>query len=234
MTITDEPPRIVWGRCRDAGRWFWSAHVLGGPGEHDWAKDRHAAARKANAAAVRLAGRRYASIRVDDQAAEIKLAAVKAAKEAKAEDQQAAAGDDANLWAIEAGFYDFAARRWVHSRVVRLPIVKRTTKRIYYLRSAEPGEYEQGYIDRQAFEAQGWVWSHRYDKIFATPPKVPADEPLIPPSFAGTYRGATVPTDVELKRLKAAMRAAHPDLGGSDAEFIAARKRYVEARRRAT
>ena len=236
MTTTDDPPQIVWGRCRDAQRWFWSAHIIGGAGEHGWAKDRNTAATRANAAAVKLAAGQYATIRVDDQAAEIKLAAVRAARQSKAkteEQQHAAADDGANLWAIEAGFYDFAARQWVHSRLVRLPIVKRTAKRIFFLRSSEPGEYEQGYVDRQQFEAQGWVWSSRYDKIYATPPKVPADEPLIPPSFAGSYRAATVPADVELKRLKAAMANAHPDRGGTDAEFIAARRRYVEARDRA-
>ena len=36
-----------------------------------------------------------------------------------------------------------------------------------------------------------------------------------------------------LLRLKAEMAAAHPDKGGTSAAFIAARKAYVEARRRA-
>jgi len=233
---TDEPPRIVWGRCRDAGRWFWSAHIIGGLGEHGWVKDRNTAARRANAAAVKLAAGRYAHIRVDDQAAEIKLAAVQAAKKSKPkpENQQQPAGDSAaNLWAIEAGYWDYAAHQWVHSRIVRLPVVKKTAKRIFFLRSSEPGEYEQGYIDRQAFEAQGWVWSSRYDKIYAAPPRIPDDKPFVPPPFNPAGYRATVPTFDELKRLKAEMAAAHPDKGGTNERFIAARERYVEARRRA-
>lgn len=236
MTIADEPPLIVWGRCRDAQRWFWSARVIGGPGEHGWAKDRNTAARRANAAAVKLAAGRYASIRVDDETAEIKLAAVKAAKasKAKTENRQHAADGDgaANLYAIEAGYYDHGSRQWIHSKVVRLPITRKTPKRIYFLRSSEPGEFEQGYIDRQHFEAHGWVWSSRYSKIHAQPPKVPDDKPFIPPPF-NPYRAAAAPSVDEVKRLKAEMRAAHPDVGGTDEAFIAAREKYVKARDRA-
>lgn len=38
---------------------------------------------------------------------------------------------------------------------------------------------------------------------------------------------------LDLRKLKAAMAAAHPDCGGSHEGFIAARRAYVEARRRA-
>jgi hypothetical protein len=236
-TTADSSPNIVWGRCRDTRRWFWYAHIIGGTDAHGWAKDRNTAGCRANAAAVKLAAGQYAAIRVDDQAAEIKLAATKAAKQSrpKAEKRQhTAAGDGAaNLYAIEAGYYDHAARRWVHSRMVRLPIVKKTAKRIYYLRSSEPGEFEQGYIDRQSFEAHGWVWSSRYDKIWAQPPEVPNDKPFVPPPFTpAAYRTPAVPSVDELKRLKAVMAAAHPDRGGTDAEFIAAHQKYEQARRR--
>lgn len=230
---TEDPLHIVWGRCRDATRWFWHAQILGGPDTHGWAKDRTTAASRANAAAVKLAAGRYASIRIRDEAAETKLTAIRAARQTETEERQHTA-DGSNLWAIEAGFYDYGTRQWVRSRLVRLPIVKKTAKRIYFLRSSEPGEFEQGYIDRQHFEAHGWVWSSRYDKIHAHPPEVPEDKPFIPPPFdPASYRTASVPSVDELKRLKAAMRAAHPDLGGSDEAFIAARKQYVEARQRA-
>lgn len=236
-TTTDEPPQIVWGRCRDARRWFWYAHIIGGPDAHGWAPNRDTAGRRANAAAVKLAAGQYANIRIHDEAAEIKLAAVKAAKrsDAQAESGRRSATSDeaANLYAIEPGYYDHGGRRWVHSKVVRLPIVKKTARRIYYLRSSEPGEFEQGYIDRQHFEAHGWVWSSRYKKIYAQPPKVPDDKPFIPPPFDPTpYRAATTPDPGELKRLKAAMADAHPDRGGTSEAFIAARERYLRARRR--
>ncbi|MFJ9376832.1 hypothetical protein [Streptomyces sp. NPDC101455] len=226
---------IVWGRCRDGERWFWNAHIFGGDSEHGWAKDRNGAASRANAAAVKLAGGAYATMRVDDEAAEIKLTAVRAAKQAKAkaEDQQHTA-DGSNLWAVEAGYYDYGTRQWVHSRLVRLPIVKKTAKRIYFLRSSEPGEFEQGCVDRQAFESQGWVWSSRYSKIYGQPPQVPYDKPFIPPTYAPpSYRTAPVPSAAELKRLKQAMADAHPDRGGTDEAFIRARERYVNARDRA-
>ncbi|MFJ2737666.1 hypothetical protein [Streptomyces sp. NPDC087317] len=231
--MTTEPPQIVWGRCRDASRWFWYAQILGGPGDHGWAPNRDASARRANAAAVKLAAGRYATIRIHDEAAETKLAAVKAARRSAAQADDGQHTTAANLYAIEPGYYDHGARRWVHSRLVRLPIVKKTARRIFFLRSSEPGEFEQGYIDRQMFEAQGWVWSSRYSTIYAEPPEVPADKPFIPPTFdTPSYRAATAPSLDEVKRLKAAMAAAHPDRGGSDTEFIAAHRRYVEARRR--
>ena len=41
------------------------------------------------------------------------------------------------------------------------------------------------------------------------------------------------PAPPDLRELKAAMAAAHPDKGGSSAAFIAARAAYVAIRRRA-
>ncbi|MFJ5155755.1 hypothetical protein ACIQCF_30125 [Streptomyces sp. NPDC088353] len=229
MTITEEPPEIVWGCCRDAGRWFWYARIIGGRDAHGWAPNRDAAARQANAAAVKLAAGRYAAIRIRHEAAEVKLAAVKAARRSGAQAGDRRHADAGSLYAIDFGYYDHGARQWVHSRVVRLPITKKTPRRIYYLRSSEPGEFEQGYIDRQHFEAHGWVWSSRYNKIYAEPPEVPEDKPFDP----APYRAATVPSVDEVKRLKAEMAAAHPDRGGTSEAFITARQRYMEARRRA-
>jgi hypothetical protein len=231
--MTADTPQIIWGRCRAERKWFWAAQIIGGADQHGWAADRDDAARKANRAAVQLAAGQYASIRISDAIAEKKLADATAAKHAKAraENQQRAAAADGtvNLYAIEFGYFDHGARQWVHSKIVRLPVTKTTAKRIYYLRSSEPDEFETGYIDRQAFETNGWVYSSRYNKIHAKPPKVPNDKPFIPPPLRPEYPRAVV-TEAELKLLKAAMRAAHPDLGGSDAEFIRARERYVRAR----
>jgi hypothetical protein len=237
-TITD-PPVIVWGRCpAGGGRWFWAAHIIGGEDRHGWAPNRNEAARRANRAAVLLSAGEYASIRISDSVAEMKLAAATAAKQAKAkaESKQRAtnAGDDAvNLYAIEFGYYDHGARQWVYSKIVRLPVTKTTPKRIYFLRSSEPGEFERGYIDRQDFETRGWVYSSRYNKIYATPPKLPDDKPFIPPPFRPEGPRATV-SELDLKQLKAAMRAAHPDMGGSDEAFIKAHAAYKRARALAT
>jgi hypothetical protein len=232
-TTTPGTPQIVWGRCRSRGKWLWVAQIIGGEDQHGWASNRNDAARKANRAAVQLSAGHYAAIRIDDTIAEQKVAAATEAKhaKAKAENKQRATttGDTVNLFAIEFGYYDHGARHWVHSKIVRLPVVKTTPRRIYFLRSSEPDEFETGYLDRQTFESRGWVYSSRYNKIYATPPKVPNDKPFIPRPPRPEDQHATVTVE-ELKQLKAAMRAAHPDLGGTDAEFIRARERYVLAR----
>lgn len=235
-------PLIHWGRCRHDGRWFWAARIVGGETRYGFASSRGEASRKANAAAVLLAGGQYATIRINDKVAEQELAAAVAARRAQAEadnKQRAAAGEDrANLWAIEYGYYDHMLRQWIHSRLMRLPITKRTPKRIYFLRSSEPGEFETGYVDRERLERDGWAYYHRFDKIYAEPPKVPDDKPFIPPPF---NPGSYVPpvyrptyTEADVKRLKAEMAAAHPDRGGTDEAFIAARQRYLDAKRMAS
>ncbi|WP_042400334.1 hypothetical protein [Streptacidiphilus carbonis] len=229
------PPSIIWGRCPGGGRWFWTARIVGGEDRHGWASNRNDAARKANRAAVLLAVGQYASIRINDDDAELKLAAVIAEKhaQAKAEDKKRTAAGETpvNLYAVERGYYDHGACHWVHSRIVRLPVTKTTPRRIYFLRSSEPGEYERGYIDRQDFEARGWVYSSRYNKIYAKPPELPNDKPFIPPPFRSEYPYAPV-SELELKRLKIAMRDAHPDKGGSSEAFIKARAEYEHARDR--
>lgn len=236
--VDNDPPVIVWGRCPSRGRWFWVAGVVGGEDRYGWAANRNDAARKANRAAVLLAAGQYASIRIDDSVAEKQLAAATEAKHARAraanQKRAAASGDQAvNLFAVEPGFYDHGARQWVHSKIVRLPVTKTTPKRIYFLRSSEPGEFETGYIDRQAFETKGWVYSSRFRKIYAKAPELPDDKPYIPPPLRPEYgyRAATVSVE-ELKRLKAVMRAAHPDLGGTSEAFIKARAEYERARER--
>lgn len=234
---TTGPPLIHWGRCRHGERWFWAAQIIGGGTRYGFASSRGEASRKANAAAVLLSGGQYATIRINDQVAETKLAAVTAERQAKARQQskqRAAAGDDtANLWAIEYGYYDHVLRQWIHSKLVRLPIIKRTTKRIYFLRSSEPGEYETGYVDRQRIETDGWAYYHRFTKIYAQPPELPDDKPFIPPPFHPEYAQTVTYTAADLKRLKAEMADAHPDRGGTDEAFIAARQRYVAAKRMA-
>lgn len=251
MPTNSTPPTIVWGRCPGAGRWFWTAHIVGGANRYGWAPNRNEAARKANAAAVLLAAGQYATIRISDDAAKMKLAAVTAAKQAKAKaehKERATTGDDtANLWAIAFGYYDHIAHQWIHSKVVRLPVTKRTPKRIYFLRSSEPGEYETGYVDRELIETTGWAYYHRFDKIYAEPPKLPNDKPFIPPPFnPGSYADSDPYMDrlqeaivrlrqdralPDLKVLKQAMADAHPDRGGTSEAFIAARERYVTAKR---
>ncbi|MFF1499717.1 hypothetical protein ACFVZR_07535 [Streptomyces sp. NPDC058316] len=94
-------------------------------------------------------------------------------------------------------------------QILRHEITKKTPKRIYFVRNGHPG-----FVDRQRVEADGEI-RHGYTRrlLHLAPPKIPGQPK--PPS---------------LLELKAAMAATHPDRGGTDAEFIAARTRYEHAR----
>jgi hypothetical protein len=117
----------------------------------------------------------------------------------------------------------------VGQRVVRFPITKRTAKRIYYVRGERWNrdrsgqEPDIGYVNRQEMEEKGEVcnrgvhWCRPDSRLYAAPPELEQHRQEQP----------------DLGELKAAMAAAHPDRGGTDAEFIAARDRYMKARGRA-
>jgi hypothetical protein len=105
---------------------------------------------------------------------------------------------------------------WTPARVVKFRITKKTPRRIYYL----PHEWrdEQRFVDRAALECDGQVtrksggWWESDLTVYLKPPVL---EEAQQPS---------------LDELKAAMAAAHPDLGGNDEAFIAARQRYERAK----
>jgi hypothetical protein len=240
VTASD-PPLILWGRCRSGGRWFWYAQIVGGDDAYDWAPTEVKAARRANAAAVKLAAGQYATIHVLHGVATSKLKALNAAKRAA---KPAADTDDANangyLYGIDHGHFDFDDREWIPAKVVRLPIVKKTPKRIYYTHPAGHHKFQVKYVDRQQVERHGSALapSSDYFALFAHPPELGPPEPepprpRYPRSNLGPHldalRKATAPPD--LKKLKAAMADAHPDRGGSSAAFIRAREQYVSAKR---
>jgi hypothetical protein len=111
----------------------------------------------------------------------------------------------------------------VAARVVAFRITKRTARRIYYdanILARHAGRIR--YIDRQAIETAGKVsrksghWWEPDLQLWLKPTQTwpPQQQP-------------------DLATLKAQMAAAHPDRGGSDAEFIAARQRYERARTQA-
>ncbi|MFJ6143094.1 hypothetical protein ACIQH7_05815 [Streptomyces anulatus] len=97
-------------------------------------------------------------------------------------------------------------------QVLQHPITKKTAKRIYFTYST--GAHRGGFVDRQRIEADGEIY-HGYTRrrLHLTPPEIPGQPK--PPSLA---------------ELKAAMADAHPDRGGTDEAFIAARTRYERAR----
>jgi hypothetical protein len=97
-------------------------------------------------------------------------------------------------------------------QIHRHPITKKTARRIYFVLSGR-----SGFVDRQKIEADGEIYYGRsMHRLHLAPPEIPT-RPKLP----------------RLAELKAAMAAAHPDRGGSDEAFIAARQRYEKARRSA-
>jgi hypothetical protein len=97
-------------------------------------------------------------------------------------------------------------------QVLEHPITKKTAKRIYFTYST--GGHRTGYVDRQKIEADGEIY-HGYTmrRLHLTPPEIPHRQ-----------------KPASLAELKQAMADAHPDRGGSDEAFIAARARYEKAR----
>ncbi|MFJ8027427.1 hypothetical protein [Streptomyces sp. NPDC096311] len=233
MSDRDDPPLIFWGRCRSGRRWFWTASEHDGDQAHGWAETKDEAARRANAAAVKLAAGRYANIQILHGVADRRLKVLNAEKRSARPPRSAhtesvpppsAVG---YLYAIEPGRYDLDDQTWIHGRIVNFPITKKTAKRIYYLRPRGPLEWEPGYVDRQDLEQHGSVHVPYWHLLFAEPPELP------PARAVRARRRWPDPALPDLKALKAAMADAHPDRGGTSEAFIAAREKYERARRRA-
>jgi hypothetical protein len=125
------------------------------------------------------------------------------------------------LYGIDSSVND-DSRYYEPPRIVRFRITKKTPKRIYYVRRDDGLRTETGYVNRQQIEADGEIYNHGAGgwwapdfHLYLTPPVI---EQARKPNLA---------------ELKSAMAAAHPDRGGSDEAFIAARARYEKARRTA-
>lgn len=122
------------------------------------------------------------------------------------------------LYGVDSSVND-DARFYEPPRVVKFRITRKTPKRIYYVRREDGTNPRTGYVDRQKIEADGEIynsgaggwWAPDFH-LYLTPPELPQ------------Y------TRPDLADLKAAMAAAHPDRGGTEEEFIAARQRYERAR----
>ncbi|MET8571819.1 hypothetical protein [Streptomyces sp. NPDC004783] len=112
------------------------------------------------------------------------------------------------LW--DANWDDGALGKY---EILRHEITKKTPKRIYFTY----GNGRSGFVDRQKIEADGVIY-HGYTmrRLHLFPPEIPHQ-----------------PKRASLAELKQAMADAHPDRGGTDAAFIAARARYEQARARA-
>lgn len=216
----DDDPLILWGRCRSGTRWFWAARDFDSDSEYGWADTEEEAVSDAGAAVERLAAGRAAMVRVMHGVASRTLRDVNAEKRKTRPAGGTEAGAVEYLYGVATGRYD-ADDEWQPASVVSFRITRKTPKRIYYVRSERiPGDVVIGYVDRLRLEADGEVcnrsagwWSPDY-RLYLTPPVL--EQPAVP----------------DLGGLKAAMAAAHPDRGGTDEAFIAARGRYERARRR--
>lgn len=95
-------------------------------------------------------------------------------------------------------------------RILAHPVTKKTARRIYFAYCTG----RTGFVDRQHIEADGAIY-HGYTRrrLYLTPPEIPRR-----------------PKPPALPELRQAMADAHPDRGGTDAAFIAARERYERAR----
>ncbi|MGW6222258.1 hypothetical protein ACWF8U_20510 [Streptomyces olivaceus] len=93
------------------------------------------------------------------------------------------------------------------------PITRKTARRIYF---TYLNQSRTSFVDRQKIEADGEVY-HGYTlrRLHLAPPEIP-DRP----------KRASLP------ELKQQMADAHPDRGGTDEAFIAARQRYKTAKAR--
>lgn len=90
------------------------------------------------------------------------------------------------------------------------PITKKTDQRIHFTLNTG----RSGFVDRQRIEAAGEIYHRRLQCVlYLTPPEIP-----------------TQPEPASLRELRQAMAAAHPDRGGTNTAFIAARQRYERAR----
>jgi hypothetical protein len=198
----------VWGHTPDDPRFD----------EHGWADTEEQALIDGTAAIKRLAaGRRVIAFHGHSYASH-KLKEINAAKRVK--QWTDAPVDGSNTHATEY-LYD----PWGNE----FRITKKTAKRIFYVKEVYRDEPQVGFIPRHriADDWPGQSWRELRDlqdklgwrnapKFFLKPR---------PPGF----EKEPLP-EIDLRELKAAMAAAHPDKGGSSAAFIAARKAYLRAR----
>jgi hypothetical protein len=229
---------IMFGRCRSGTRWFWSAAqwlLLVQHEKFGWATSEDEAWAMAIAAVRTLTAGRPAAAGVIHRWTNQKLKELNKAKRAARP-----APDTSDARAVEYLYGHYHGSEDCDGHPARFRIIKKTAKRVFYIRHEEPldqfgepikgikgNDYGIGYIDRQKLETDGFVYNRRASWVSA--------EFHLYASFEGMmqslFHERTAPLNIE--KLKAEMAAAHPDRGGSSAAFIEARARYVAARRQA-
>jgi hypothetical protein len=217
---------FFFGRCRSGKRWFWRTGYL--PfGEQQpkqkrfgWADSEELATAAAMAAVRELRDPRLPVVAHFDQGM-----ARRTLRELNAEKRRQRPPPDTSDTRVTEYLYNRGGRPF--------RILKKTKQRIYYNRSpfqendpAIRDYYGIGYVNRRELERDGEIWSHKSGGWWEEDARLY----LKPPQMHVAPRAPKAPAP-DLQKLKAEMAAAHPDRGGSSAAFIAARARYVEARR---
>ncbi len=242
---------FFYGRCKSGQRWFWLAYDFR-QDKHEreafgWQDTEQAAIAAARAAIVRLADGHKAFAVYRAGFASMKLKEINTTA-------KRAARPPSNT--IDSKFVEYLYGYRYHDMdgqgdgyiFKRFQITKKTAKRIFYLNAGERiDEHDKlyvydhgrdmnvrdgrvGFVNRQKLEADGEVynegrhWSSIDYHLYAS-------MQIIRDKFAKNEARLDAFAAADLKSLKAAMAAAHPDRGGSNAAFIAARKAYVDAKR---
>jgi hypothetical protein len=251
---------LAWfGRCRSGKRWFWAAGVYFSSTSEGvyfsstsetrsgWT-DNEEQAMAAAIAAVRACKTELPMIAAVSHG--VASDELKKLNEAKRRARPAPDTSDTHAVEYLFGYSHIRDDRCLY----RFRITRKTAKRIFYIRpgerldeSGDPDPYpfsyrapeKVGYVNRQKLERDGEVynegvhWCREDHHLHIS----------LQHLLASFWRGDE-PDCVDLKALKAAAAAAHPDRGGSHAAFIkayaayeaaykAARRTHLEAKRRA-
>lgn len=229
---------FTYGRCRSGHRWFWAVcdYNNGFAHTHGWQDTEQAALEAARADIVRLAEGCDASAGHSARTASRHLKEINEKKRAARPPS-----DTVDAKPVEylygCSSYQDDMGEWVEN-LYRFRIIKKTAKRVFYFDEEEyidlHGDFvgirnrhdgNPRFIDRQKLEEKGVVengghWCRRDGILWA--------------SLEGMLAARVRTSDgvIDIRDLKAAMAAAHPDHGGTSEKFIAARRTYIEARRR--
>jgi hypothetical protein len=219
---------FTYGRCKSGKRWFWVVEHWNDNSDesgyrdwwHGWEDSEDAAKQASKAVVLKVAKGVPAYVMGRADRASDRLKALNKVKKAS---RPPADGSDS---AVVEYLYNFDGDAF--------QIIKRTKKRIFFLWGQNfyrREKDETGFVDRRRV-LEEWpateraLWSDdfgpringkrysAYRCYFLKPKPAYTDEPELP----------------DLKALKVAMAAAHPDKGGSDAAFIAARQAYEDAK----
>jgi hypothetical protein len=223
-------PHFSFGRCRSGQRWFWVVHdwratvrrgeVQDADYNQGWEDTEQLAEAAVRAAITSRANGQPAMASLSHGTASGRLKDLNKVKRA-----QRPPSDSTDSKRIE---YLYG------TGLCRFQIIKKTRRRIFYLKQGEyinqhgepTGDLEYpswerdydsvGFIDRQKLEATGKV-QYLYASL---------------QDYLDEWRRGDISPPPDLRQLKAEMAAAHPDRGGSNTAFIAARERYLGALRR--